>query len=333
MTQLGLFDRLGQATSASGGPPAADLPRLDPDPDLVALAYRVPDHIRFGTTSWTFPGWSMVYRRRYTSKAAFVRECLAEYCQFPLFRSLEIDRSYYGPLTASDFLGYAELLPPDFDCAMKVWQELTAMVFPNHPRYRERAGRPNEFFLDVDAFRERVVAPIDEAFSEHIGPLIIEVPPPPPGRIESGWFESRLARFLARAPGGYRYAVEVRDRRLLTDRYFSVLRDYGAAHVFNYWTRMPTLRTQLAADGSMPGPFVVVRLMIPPGRRYDEQKAEFEPFDRIVEPQPAMRADVVRLCAVAKERGFPIYVFANNKAEGSSPLTVTALAEAIASRS
>lgn len=325
MTQLGLFDRLGGPVSA------ADPPLPEPDPELCALAERVPDHVRFGTCSWTFPGWSMVYRRRYTSKQAFSRECLTEYCRFPLFRSVEIDRSYYGPLSAADFRGYAQRLPPDFDCAMKVWQEITAMVFPNHPRYRERAGMVNGNFLDVGAFCDHVIAPIEESFSDYIGPLIVEIPPPPPGRVEPRELESALARFLSQVPGGYRYAVELRDRRLLSERYFAVLRDYGAAHVFNYWTRMPTLREQMRIEGSMPGPFVMVRLMIPPGRNYEQLKAEYDPFDQICDPQPAMRQDVAALCARAGERGYPIYVFANNKAEGSSPLTVRALAEAVAS--
>jgi uncharacterized protein YecE (DUF72 family) len=323
MTQLGLFDRLDGATSA------ADPPLPEPDPALCALAARVPAHIRFGTCSWTFPGWSMVYRRRYTSKAAFVRECLSEYCRYPLFRTVEIDRSYYGPLSATDLRGYAKRLPADFDCAMKVWQDITALVFPNHPRYRDRAGQINHNFLDVDAFCEQVIAPIEASFSEHIGPLLIEIPPPPPGRVEPGELESALARFLSRAPGGYRYAVELRDRRLLTERYFSVLSDYGAAHVFNFWTRMPDLREQLRIEGSMPGPFVVVRLMLPPGRSYEQLVSEYEPFERIVDPQPAMRQDVKTLCDVAGERGYPIYVLANNKAEGCSPLTVQALAEAV----
>ena len=40
-----------------------------------------------------------------------------------------------------------------------------------------------------------------------------------------------------------------------------------------------------------------------------------------------MRADVVRLIRAAVDRGFEVYVIVNNKAEGSSPLTVRALAE------
>ena len=43
-----------------------------------------------------------------------------------------------------------------------------------------------------------------------------------------------------------------------------------------------------------------------------------------------MRGEVVELTARALTRGRKVYVLVNNKAEGSSPLTVEALAERLA---
>ena len=45
-----------------------------------------------------------------------------------------------------------------------------------------------------------------------------------------------------------------------------------------------------------------------------------------------MRGEVVALTARALARGRRVYVLVNNKAEGSSPLTVEALAERLAAR-
>ncbi len=323
--QLGLFESLQL-------PHATETP-LEPDPELVALAARLPKRLRFGTTSWTFEGWKTVYRKRYATKQEFVQTALAEYAIHPLFRTVEIDRSYYAPLSAADLRAYSEQLPENFDCAMKVWQEITAMVFPRHPRYGDRAGMRNANFLDPVAFAEAVIEPIEHEFAAFIGPLIIEIPPPPAGSVDIPHFEGQVARFLSRAPGGYRYAFEVRDRRLLTPRYLSILRDYGASHVFNYWSRMPTLREQLDIAGTMQGSFVVARLMLPPGERYDDLKERFSPFEKIVEPQPDMRSDVVRLVREAGHRELDTYVLVNNKAEGSSPLTIAALARLIAADS
>jgi hypothetical protein len=40
-----------------------------------------------------------------------------------------------------------------------------------------------------------------------------------------------------------------------------------------------------------------------------------------------MRADVARLVGECEKLAKPVFVIANNKAEGSSPLTIAALAE------
>lgn len=324
MTQLSLFGE-GGAGDGDGLPPIPD-----PPADLVELATRLPDQLRLGTCSWTFPGWDVVYRRRYPSDRVFAAECLAEYAAFPLFRAVEIDSSYYRPLTARQLCGYAERLPPEFECPMKVWSEITTFVFPRHPRYGDRAGMRNPHFLDPRAFAELVIAPIVEAGFSQLGPLLICVPPIPAGALDARLFEQRLGRFLAQAPEGYRYAVELRDPQLLSRRHLALLADHRAAHVFTYHWRMPSLAEQLELAGLAAARFAVCRLMLPPGTRYDEQKRRFEPFDKLRDPRPEMRADVVALVAEAVAAGMPIYAMINNKVEGSSPLTAIALATEIA---
>lgn len=314
--QLGLFD------------PALDV--RPPDPELVALAARVPSHVRFGTSSWTFEGWrDLVYRRRYKSHQAFVQESLAEYARHPLFRTVGIDRSYYAPVPADELRRYAEQLPDGFRCVMKVWSEITTRVFPDHPRAGDRAKQPNPSFLDADLFMEAVVLPTREGLGLHAGPFVLEIPSTT-GGVEPETFAGEVTRFLAELPPGLELAFELRDRRLLGPAYLDALSTYGATHVFNYWSRMPTIGEQLRIEGTMPGPFVVARLMLPPGERYAELKERYAPFDRIAAPQPEMRDDVARLIALAGERGFEVFVIVNNKAEGSSPLTIKALAQRVA---
>ncbi|MCB9626585.1 MAG: DUF72 domain-containing protein [Sandaracinaceae bacterium] len=319
--QLGLF----------GGAGAADLEALPADPELVELASALPSGVRFGTSSWTFPGWQgLVYRRRYPSQAAFMRESLAEYARHPLLRTVGIDRSFYGPIPAAELAVYASMLPPGFRACMKVWERITTRVFPQHPRYGAAAGTANPDFLSPELFREHVADPVAAAFMDFIGPLILEIPPSR-APVDAVAWETALVRFLEAAPAELQYAVEVRDPALLTPGYFPILREHGATHVFNFWSRMPDIGQQLALPHSMPGPFVVARLMLPPGVTYEDARQRFAPFDKVVAPQPAMRADVIDLIERAVERGFEVYVVVNNKAEGSSPLTVRALAELLRS--
>lgn len=302
-----------------------------PDPALVELAAHIPEHVRFGTTTWTFEGWrGLVYRRRYASKQDFVQRSLAEYARWPLFGTVGIDRSYYAPLTTDELAVYAAQLPPDFLACTKVWSELTTRTFPRLPRYGDRAGRDNPAFLDPIALIEHVAIPLAEAFADHTGPLVVEVPPAP-GRTDPIAFARDLERFLARAPDGLHYALEVRERGLAGPRTIDVLRAHPSASlVFNLHTRMPSIGAQLDRPGALMNGVAVARLMIPPGQRYADKRDAYAPFDRIVEPQPAMRQDVLRLIDAAGERGMSLFVLVNNKVEGSSPLTVRALVEELA---
>ena len=77
-------------------------------------------------------------------------------------------------------------------------------------------------------------------------------------------------------------------------------------------------------------PALVVRWMLHAGLRYEAAKDRYEPFDRIVDPDVPSRERiaVAVLDALIAERD--VFVVANNKAEGSAPLTVFELAKRIA---
>ena len=319
--QLDLFGRPEDAAEVS-----AD----DAQDELESLRERLPARLRFGTSSWTFPGWAgLVYHRRYSNQRSFLRDSLQEYAQHPLMRTVGVDRGYYTPVPEEDLAHYASQLPDDFRAAMKVWQGVTMPVYPRHPRYGANAGADNPDFLDSELFARAVHEPARAAFSAHMGPWIVEIAPSP-SPIDPSWFCEKLDEFLGAAPRDFPFAVELRDRRLLTPQYVRTLRKHGAAHVFNYWSRMPNLAKQARIEGLLDGSMLVVRLLLPPGGRYADLKEAYAPFDRLVSPQPEMRQDVVNLVRRALERDMECYVIVNNKAEGSSPLTVRSLAKLMA---
>jgi uncharacterized protein YecE (DUF72 family) len=299
--------------------------------DLESLRERLPAKVRFGTSSWTFPGWAgLVYAKRYGNQKTFLRESLAEYASHPLMRTVGIDRGYYAPVPKEDLAAYARQLPDDFRAAVKVWQQVTMPGYPKHPRFGDNAGKRNPDFLNPELFAESVHAPVLGAFARNMGPWIVEVAPSP-FPIDPAWFCERLGTFLRAVPRDFPFAVELRDRKLLTERYASTLQEHGASHVFNYWSRMPGIAEQMELEGLLEGPLVVARLLLPPGKRYADLKEEYAPFDRLVAPRPEMRHDVVTLIRAALERDTECYVLVNNKAEGSSPLTVQALAKLLCS--
>ncbi len=336
----------------SGQLPLLDHPDAPPrsssaEPDIAphvtdedrALGARVPSWVHFGTSSWSFPGWTgLLWSGRHTGDE-LARAGLRAYAQHPLFRTVSIDRSYYGPLRAADVASYAAQLDeanalapalPPFRVVSKVWEEITTAVFPKHPRYGARAGERNPSFLDPRRFREEVLEPY-LPHAKHFGPFVFELTPMPKGALDDVSLGKHVEAFVSALPASVPWAFELRNEELLTPRWGDVLRAHGAAHVFTFWTAMPSLRVQLARLGRLTSRVLVARLMLPPFMRYDEKKAEYAPFDRLVAAQPDMRDDVlVLLRAAAEAECSDAFILANNKAEGSAPLTVKALAERVA---
>lgn len=299
------------------------------------LGARLPSFVRFGTSSWSFPGWAGVVWQGRPTETELARSGLEAYAQHPLLRAVSLDRSYYGPLRDEDLAAYAAQLGaarqaapelPPFRVLSKVWDEITTAVFPKHPRYGARAGTKNPFFLDVERFTSDVLGPYQRTFTAHAGPFVFELTPMPPGAVDARALVARVDDFVSRLPSGIRVAFELRNAELFGARWLDMLRANGAAHVLTYWTAMPALREQLRAR-ALTARFVVVRLMLPPYTRYAARKVELAPFDKIVEARGDMRDDVVDILRAAAEAGCEeAFVLANNKAEGSAPLTVRELA-------
>jgi len=111
----------------------------------------------------------------------------------------------------------------------------------------------------------------------------------------------------------------------MTPGYFQALERHGVAHVFNHWERMSTLGEQLAREQSFTAPFSVCRLLLPQGLGYEEAREAFAPFDRIQAQDDAMRAHVVRLVEATRKARRQLWIIVNDKAEGSSPLTIRGL--------
>jgi uncharacterized protein YecE (DUF72 family) len=297
------------------------------------LAARLPKWIRLGTSSWTFPGWAGVLYAGTPSLRDLVEGGLAAYAEHPLLRTVGIDRSHYAPLTEAELRTYArDLAGKDVVCVSKVWEEIATYIFPGHERYGKNAGKRNPTFLNPRKFSDEILAPYMQVFASCMGPFVVEVAPIPRELLPSPHaFVAAVDAFLSAIPKGVRVAFELRNRELFSADYFRVLRAHGAGHVFNMWTATPSIAEQLHMKGSLTADFVVCRLMLPLYSRYEDLKRAYAPFNRIVVPQPEMRKDTVALILAAKSIGAKdVFVLANNKAEGSSPLTVLALAEMIA---
>jgi uncharacterized protein YecE (DUF72 family) len=295
--------------------------------DFERLRHRIPPLVRFGTSTWNYPGWQgLVYHQDYGPKGAAAK-MLQEYAAFPLFGTVGVDSTYYGPPTEAVLRSYAENLPPGFPALSKVWSQITVHTFTK-AQDPDRAGKVNPDFLNPDLFIEEIYEPYQRHFSANTGPFLFEFQTiAKSSGIGAQRFADRLDEFFSALPREGEYAVEIRNDDFLTPMYFAVLREHGVAHVFNSWTRMPPIGHQLDLPGSISASFIVARALLRPGRTYNEAVDAFAPYDRIREPNPKLRRDLVRLVQTAVNARIPAYLLVNNRTEGSAPLTIAAIAE------
>ena len=207
---------------------------------------------------------------------------------------------------------------------------------------RDEEGRgkvPNPHFLDAAIAAREFVVPCIEGLADKAGPLVFQISPLPRGLVEEApMLIDRLGAFFAALPsqlGNLQplYALELRNGELLTPRLMRMLKDAGVRYCVGLHDRMPEVERQAAAlkalDGDTPGD-LVVRWNLHRGFLYQAARQRYEPFDRLVDEDPESRKTLARMAADAFKAKRRVWITANNKAEGSAPLSLLKLGEEIA---
>jgi uncharacterized protein YecE (DUF72 family) len=315
-------------------PPAVEA--APPDPALRELAAALPAGLRFGTSSWNYPGWAgLVWQRDYPD-TTLSRHGLPAYAQHPLLRAVGLDRSFYRPLTAAQYAAYAAQVPEDFRFVVKAPNRVTDALL------RDEAGRgrqPNPDFLAAAPAVREFVEPALAGLGEKLGALVFQISPLPAawlGRMPE--LTARLHALLAAlpdlrkaAPDGVA-AVEVRDPQWLTPDFAAALRDTGATYCMGLHAKMPRIAEQLPILRALwPGP-LVCRWNLNPlygAFGYEKARRQYAPYDRLADPDLETRAALARVIAGTVGAGHNAFVTLSNKAEGSAPLSVAELARAV----
>ncbi len=289
-----------------------------------------------GTSSCKYPGWcGMLYdcaRYEYRGKFAetrFNRDCLREYAE--VFKTVCVDAAYYTFPSKKYLEGMVEQTPDDFVFGLKVTDTITIKKFPKLPRFGDRAGKPNENFLNADLFIQAFLGPC-EAVRPAVGLLMLEFSRFWPTDYEHGRdFVADLDTFLGQLPKGWPYAVEMRNRNWLRPDYFNCLARHGVTHVFNSWEAMPPVSQQMALPGSVTNPdLVAARFLLKPGRKYEEAVKTFQPYERVKEQDTDAREAGRKLIKQGMDAGpnRRTFIFVNNRMEGNALTTITAMVEA-----
>lgn len=299
-----------------------------------ALAAALSPLIHLGTSTWSYPGWEgLVWAGRH-SEAVLSRTGLPAYAAHPLLRAVGIDRGFYRPLAASEFQRHAEQVPAGFRFTVKAPSLVTDALLRSDDG---RGQQPNPLFLDAATALQDFIEPAFEGLGASIGALVFQLSPLPAQRLArmGEQFDRLHAMLLAlpKPPAGV-IAVEVRDAAWLTPDLAALLRDAGARYCVGLHPKLPPLTEQLPLLRSLwPGPLVVRwnlnRLHGAYG--YEEAEKKYGEFSEMLDPDPETRAELARVIQGTAGAGQAVFVTISNKAEGSAPLSVRALAQAVVS--
>jgi uncharacterized protein YecE (DUF72 family) len=320
MAQTDLFGAPDSAGDRAQSSPAQSL----------SLPSTLPPEVFLGTSSWSFPGWTGLVYAKGGSESALAREGLREYSTHPLLRTVGIDRGFYAPLTVQQYTQYAQQVPAHFRFLIKAPNLIT------DAQTRGESGVPqalNSSFLDATLALDQFVGPCVEGLGNKAGALVFQLSPLPRAWLgQPAAIVERLGAFFAALPPlapPACYALEIRDSALLTPRLMRMLSTCGVRYCIGIHANMPEVERQTKALALLPAGPLVVRWSLHAGLKYQGAKDRYFPFNRLVDPDPHTRAVLVRLALLQLASGQSFTLIANNKAEGSAPLTLLAFAHAL----
>jgi len=161
------------------------------------------DRVHIGTMGWSYGFWIENFYPRGLKSSEF----LTEYSRH--FDTVEVDNTFYRIPSKDTFAKWKEQTPEAFVFSVKFPQIIT------HRKMLKDCERELELFI------ERV-----STLQHKLGPLLLQFPPAfGPEKI------TLLRDFLSTLSSKYRYAVEIRNTKLMGMKLYSLLRENGAALV------------------------------------------------------------------------------------------------------
>lgn len=290
------------------------------------------DRLYLGTSSWSFPGWRNLVWDDDHGESDLSRHGLPAYAAHPLLRCVSLDRTFYRAIDAASYAQLARQVPDDFRFVVKVPSEVTDAVV--RAPDSGAALHDNPRFLDPRAALSQAVLPAVDGLGSKLGALVFQISPLPATwlRNPNAWHE-RLANLwravVPAMPAAALTAVELRDARLLSPRFVDQLAEHGVSYCIGVHDRMPPAARQVPAAQAAGRGDLVCRWSLQAGLRYNQAKAQWAPFNRMQAPDTETREALARAVVATLAEGYRAFVTINNKAEGSAPLSVVMLAEAI----
>jgi len=302
------------------------------------ISAHIPDEysswLRVGTCSWKFDSWKgLLYE---PGKSYRGQDYLQDYAKH--LNTVEVDQWFWSLFPESIRLPdvrtvkqYAESVPDDFVFTVKAPNALTLTHFYSRQpaAHAASAGAANPHFLDnalLDRFLERL-APL----GPKLGPIMFQFEYLNRTKMPSREvFCDRFQTFISRAPREFQYAVETRNPNYLSPPFFAFLKNSGCGYVYLEGYYMPPIGTVFERFSPETPDFSIIRLH--GGDRQQIEKDAGEVWDRLISPKPESILAAARIVRANAGRHVLTYVNINNHLEGSAPLTIQRLLEALTSQ-
>ncbi len=326
----------------------ASVERQPPDAALTELGRRLPRQVFLGTEGWADARWRGLIYSRQSGTDGLRLYGLTPYSKHPLLRMTALP--YRGtPYRPGELLHFLSSVEKPFRFMLPVaHKSLDPMI---RDARRMGVGENRDFLrFDAEAWL-RELEPAHEMLEDSLGPVVLRM-----GQFDSGllkrWqhngeLNTRLEAFLmsVRAFIDERklpltLALEIQNGELLTPRVMKMLVAASMAPVVRLSLGMPIALRQVNAIGYWQTswqehyaepprlPLLVnwagsASLMF--GYRRLGAKS-------LVASDPVTRATIVDMVCKSIAAGRQAWVWAGNRAEGSAPLTLEAIASGIVAR-
>jgi len=249
-----------------------------------------------GTSSFTAKGWA----GSFYPKGLPASEYLAHYAG--VFRTVEIDSTFYGTPAATTVAGWYEKTPEDFVFAAKIPQVIT------HEKVLKNCDAEFEEFLDTIA-----------GLKEKLGPLVFQFPSFGKFDLNRSEFEARLRAFLQRLQGSpLQFVVEIRNQAWLDAAFAALLREHKVCLALTDTSFLPRPWELPQPFDMVTANFVYVRWL---GNRKEIEKQTLV-WDKTVLDRSDDLLHWVKMFREFVRRELKIYAYANNHYAGNGPGTV-----------
>jgi uncharacterized protein YecE (DUF72 family) len=249
-----------------------------------------------GISSWTAVGWETAFYPPHTKEADYLPYYAGK------FNVVEIDSTFYRIPTAKTVQQWRERTPEGFIFAAKLPQSIT------HEKGLVGAESDLKAFLGVM-----------DLLGPRLGPLLVQLPYFNKQKFSGlDSFLRVLEPFLVSLPKGYQWALEIRNKNWLSEKFFSVLRTHGVAFTWidHPWMLRPAEVFQ--RGDPVTADFAYVRWL---GDRKGIDERTFV-WDRTLIDRRDELGEWVRVLKQLQKRGLRIFAFANNHYAGFAPETI-----------